>query len=56
MSNYKEKQKGALKGIGEEDLDGVVSATEMTGLLAPMPETSEEKESYKDIIQFTPTK
>lgn len=34
--------------------DGVVSATEMTGLISAMPETQEQKDEYQQIMRYKP--
>lgn len=47
------KKRAKTKEIGDESPDsGVVSATDMTGLIPSMPETDEEKENYAQIVRY----
>lgn len=37
---------------GECEIEDVVSATEMTGLIPAMPGTNEEKENYEQLVHY----
>lgn len=52
-----EKKKYRNRTEEEEfsDEGGIVSATEMTGLIAAYPATEEEQENYADILQYRST-